>query len=228
MHITVHAEKLGRWLVIAMVVFNAAAFAVIGLTKALDRGEDLARLFDVADEGNITSWVSALLFLGAAVLLAMNAHTAHIEGDRDERSWWLLAAVFTYLSLDEAAAVHELLTEPAGSLTDASGLFRYAWIIVAIPLVAILGIALLGYLRRLPVPTRRAFLVAGAVFLGGAIGLEAIGGAVLEAGITGHGVNRLLVSIEEALENVGIALFIGALLRHMAATGARSTTVTVA
>ncbi len=228
MHITVHAEKLGRWLVIAMVVFNAAAFAVIGLTKALDRGEDLAQLFDVADEGNITSWVSALLLLGAAVLLALNAHTAHIEGDRDERSWWLLAAVFTYLSLDEAAALHELLIEPVGSLTDASGLFRYAWIIVAIPLLAILGVALLGYLRRLPGPTRRAFLLAGAVFVGGAVGVEAIEGAILDAGITGYGVHRLLVSIEEALENIGVALFIGALLPHMATTSARSTTITIA
>lgn len=228
MHITVHAEKLGRWLVIAVFVFNAAALAVIGLTKALDRGGDLARLFDVADEGNITSWVSALLLLGAAVLLAVNARSAHTAGVPDERSWWLLAGVFTYLSLDEAAALHELLIEPVGSLTDASGLFRYAWIIVAIPLVAILGIVLLGFLRRLSGPTRHAFLLAGAVFVGGAVGVEAIEGAILDAGITGHGVHRLLVSIEEALENIGVALFIGALLRHMATTGARSTTITFA
>jgi uncharacterized membrane protein YhaH (DUF805 family) len=190
---------------------------VIGAIDVLGRdGGELARQFDVAEEGNLTSWASSLLLLSAALLLAVAARTAKTAGDRDARWWWLLCGVFVYLSLDESASLHELLIEPVGSATDASGLFHQAWIIVAVPVVVVLGLVLLGFLRRLPSTTRRRFLVAGAVFLAGAVGFEALGGAALDAGLTAHGVNRVLVSMEETLENLGAALFIGALLRHLA------------
>jgi hypothetical protein len=135
--------------------------------------------------------------------------------------------VFVYLSLDEAAGLHEILIDPVRSVTHASGPIRFAWVLVAIPLLVILGLLLLGLIRRLPASTRRAFIVSGLIFVAGAVGVEVIGGMIMDAGIEGHGVNRIFVSIEELLENVGAAMFIGALLAHMRTMTARRTSLEI-
>jgi drug/metabolite transporter (DMT)-like permease len=186
---------------------------------------DLARAFDVTAEGNLATWFSSTLLLLAAVLLAVMASTAHRARDPDARWWWFLAAGFFYLCVDEAASLHEELIRPVGDLTDASGFFRYAWIVVAIPIVAVVGIVLVRFLRRLPPATARAFVIAGGVFVLGAVVVEGLGGAALDGGLDFRGAQRILVTLEETLENLGVALFIGALLRHMATTDARTTQV---
>ena len=53
----------------------------------------------------------------------------------------------------------------------------YSWVIPGAALVALLGIALLRFLRSLPRTTRRRLWAAGVLFLSGAIGLEMVGGA---------------------------------------------------
>jgi len=224
----IDARKAGRTLLFAVVIMNVIAFAVLAFTDATGRdGGELARLFDVADEGNLTAWASALLLLLAAVLLGIIARASKDAGDPDARSWRLLAWVFVYLSLDEAAALHEILIDPVKSATHVSGPFRFAWVFVAIPLLAILGVVLLGFIRRLPTATRRAFIVAGLVFIAGAVGVEVIGGMLVDRGIEPHGLHRILVSIEELLENVGAALFIGALLTYMRTITARTATLEI-
>jgi hypothetical protein len=221
MRISIDSTRTGRALVIAVIAFNLLAFGVTGIVDVLGRdGGELARQLNVLQEGNVTAWFSATLLLAAAVLLAAVAWAARSRGDRDAVWWWVLAGGFVYLSLDEGAALHETLIGPIGELTDASGFFRYAWIIVAIPVVVILFFVFLGFLRRLPPVTRRWCLISGAVFLSGAIGVEAIGGAVEDV-LTFHGAHRIFVSLEELLENLGAALFIATLLRHIARSEAK-------
>ena len=219
MRISIDAARTGRALLIIVVVVNAVALGVQAVAEVIGRQQgEFARQFDVSEEGNLTAWWSASLLLAAAVMVAFAAWNARARHDPDTKWWWLIAAGFVYLSLDEAAELHETLIEPVGELTDASGFFRYAWIIVAIPVVAILGLLLIGFLRRLPPATRRWFLIAGGVFVVGSIEIEALGSAAIDAGVSFRGANRAFVSLEELLENLGVALFIAALLRHLSAT----------
>ena len=55
------------------------------------------------------------------------------------------------------------------------GIFYFAWVIPATALLILLAIGFLPFFRSLPAETRRLFLVAGAIFLGGALGAEVIG-----------------------------------------------------
>jgi uncharacterized membrane protein YhaH (DUF805 family) len=223
---SIDTGRVGRVLVAIVLVFNVVAFGVLAAADVLG-GEDgeLARQFDVAEEGNFTAWFGVTLLLLAVGVLVCASLVARSREDRDTRSWWLLTAGFVYLSLDEAAGLHELLIDPVGDATDASGAFHYAWIVVAIPAMAIAGVMLLGFLRRLPRATRTSFLIAGAVFLGGAVGVEALEGVVLDADLAAHGVQRLMVTLEELLENLGVVLFVAAVLRHLVALDVRSLTV---
>jgi hypothetical protein len=202
------------------VAFNALAFVVLALADAIGRGDsEIARQLDVSEEANIATWFATFLLLLAAGVLVTAALVARAREDPDTRSWWLLAGGFIYLSVDEAAGLHELLIDPVGDVTDASGLLHYAWIIVAIPAIAIVCLLLLGFLRRLPAATRRSFLVAGAIYVGGTVGVEALEGLVLHTALAAHGAQRVMVTMEELLESLGIALFVGAVLRHLTSLG---------
>jgi hypothetical protein len=96
-----------------------------------------------------------------------------------------------------------------------TGSLHYAWIIPAGICVALFVLGYLRFLAKLPAKTRRLFLLAGAIFVGGALGIEAVSGkhASLhgEQNLTYH----LIIAVEELFEMAGVVVFIYALLDHI-------------
>lgn len=77
--------------------------------------------------------------------------------------------------------------------------------------VAIVGLAFVPFLQRLPAPTRVLFLAAGAIYIGGAIGAEMLGASArtyLGPGSIAASMNVL----EEVGELFGVLLLIHAVL----------------
>jgi len=124
--------------------------------------------------------------------------------------WNAMAWVFFFLSMDEIAGLHEELIAPLRNATGANGIFYFSWVIVAIPLVLLFVILNIRFLFSLPRKTAYQFVVAGALFVTGALGFELLGG--LFHGVTG--IYRALTATEETLENIGAGLFIVALLTY--------------
>jgi len=96
------------------------------------------------------------------------------------------------------------------------GIFYFAWVIPGIALVLVLGLFFLRFLLSLPATTRRRFLIAATLYLGGALGVELIGGQYAEL----HGFESftysMIATVEESLEMAGLILFIRALLKYCA------------
>lgn len=94
--------------------------------------------------------------------------------------------------------------------------FGFTWVIPGMVVVAVLAIYFVRFLWRLPPNTRQAFVVAGTLFVGGAIGVEILGGWY--GGL--HGMANLTYSlfatVEESMEIVGVIVFIHALLEYLA------------
>lgn len=208
---------VSRWLL-------AAAACLIGAHIVLQFGFHrylghesvlgLVRAFDVDREFNLPSFFSGLLLLYCALLLHL---VARISGRADPfgRHWRLLGWLFVFLAADEVLAIHERLSKPMQDLFDTSGLFAFAWIIPYGLAVIVLGIVLLPFLRSLPLKTRGMFVAAAAVFLSGALGLEALGGRELEAAGEKTLHFAWLATAEEGLEMSGLILFSHALLQHI-------------
>ncbi len=188
---------------------------VFGLT--FFAADNLYVLFDMWDEVSIPSWYSVTLLLAAAALLALIAAGKLAAGDRYARHWAALAVIFLALSIDDAADIHGHTSYTLHELLDTSGFLAYAWIIPAAALVALVGLAYLRFLLHLPPAVRWRIVVAAALFLTGALLLEAIEGHY----DTRHGVEnmpyRLMVGAEETLEMAGIILLISTLLSYLAA-----------
>ncbi len=202
---------------LAVIAILVLADAAIGAVPSIlgRRSYTLSQLylrFDLDSEGNLPSYFSALLLLLAcAGLSAWIARDETRTNGRWAWHWWLVAAGFAYLSIDEAAELHELLNMPVRYVLE-TWQTHAAWTLVAL---VVLGLALLflaSFLRAMPARLRRMLAVAAAVYLGGAVGVEVAGGQLDKATL----LYEVSVSLEEGLEMTGAALFAFALLTRLA------------
>ncbi len=174
-------------------------------------------------EANLPSWFSSTLWLVAAALAGAVAASRAAGPTGLGRSWWGLAALCAFLSLDEAAMVHERFGNRLGGAVSAGDVLYYNWLLYGIAAVAVAGLVFLPFLRALPRGTACRILLAGAVFLSGAIGVEMLGGASRAGAIDliqGRLAWGLELMVEEFLEMAGIILLIHALLHHLSVQGA--------
>lgn len=188
-----------------------------GRTFAQALTVEARRLFYPDAEGNAWSWYSALLLASVAAVLAALAVAQRADRSMSAR-YGILAAIALLMSADEAAQLHEFLNQVGLRITDRLGPFN-SWLIPGVVLVAVLGVGLLWLARGIDRGLRRRLVLAGAVFLTGAVGLEAVGTAYALGSELGNpwrtGRYLLLVAAEEALEMLGALLALGAVLARV-------------
>jgi hypothetical protein len=162
-------------------------------------------------EANVPTFWSAALLAACSVALAVAASAASATRAKHVWGWWLLAAGFLYMSLDESIEIHEHMAWLA-----TSGVLTFSWIVPGAALVLVIGISYIRFLVDLEPRTRWLFMAAGAIYVGGAIGFELpLGWWVSRYGQDGLGYG-LIDWAEESLEIAGASLFLYALLRHLA------------
>lgn len=177
----------------------------------------LLDLFSVNIEESIPTWYATLLLFIAGVLLGVIAKAKWELKDRFRYYWISLACIFIYLSMDEGAAIHEILVDPLQALFNPTGYLAFAWQIAAVPLVILFVLLFIPFIFHLPLRWRFLFVSSGAIYVTGALIFDAIGANrwYLEGGIT---LPFLAIgTIEELFEMVGVSLFIYTLLSFIAA-----------
>ncbi len=216
MTISVSPARVTRLLTLVVGALAAGGIASVALTHALGR-ESVWRvvyLFNLDVEGTIPSWYSSCALLGAAGVLALIAQADRERASRDWRYWAGLAVIFVVLSADEAASIHELAIRPMRQALNLSGALAFGWVVPAAGFVGLVGGIYLRFVLRLPLPTRRLFVIAGGLYVGGALGFEMLGGMLWTR--YGMGLETALESVaEEVLEMAGIVVFLHALLQHL-------------
>lgn len=175
-------------------------------------------------EANIPNWFSTLLLLACGAVLLVIARVK--RRDRYWPHWLALGVIFVAMSLDESAALHDLSAPLFAGLFvplahSVGGPFLglehkpgYAWMFPGVAFCVAVGICYMGFLRDLPRRTRRLFITAGIVYVGGAVGFEALGGWY--SGL--HGSKNpafvALLTCEETLEMIGASAFLYSLLDY--------------
>lgn len=201
----------------SLAVLSIAGQVMVRLVPDFPARDALARFLSVDEEQNLPTLYAVGILSACALLSAVIAH-AHRSQDRSSaRHWAMTSAVFAYLALDEFASLHELATEPTQEIFDIGrGPLWFAWVIPASVAAALVAIASLRFLGRLPGPSRRGLRAGGLLFVAGAIGLETVGGAYASR----HGqldtIYLLIATAEETLEMLGVTLAFHALLAYVA------------
>jgi hypothetical protein len=186
------------------------------------------RLLHLDGENNVPAWYScAALLLCSAVLGIIGLHHRQ-AADKYARHWLALAIVFLYLSIDEGASIHEMADLPIHHRLEAIGyldailpMIGMAWVLAGVLFSVIVFLAFWRFLLHLPIATRLLFLVAGGLYVGGAVGLEAVEGRYFPEGADHTFILELIVALEEALEMLGVILFLYSLMAYMAEQGIR-------
>ena len=217
MKIQVEPKKVATALTLIVVCLTLAH--TLGQFFYLVLGHDyvygFVPLFNLNMEQNVpTLYASVTLLLCSAMLLVIAA-----ASKRDAQPYWAhwagLAAVFLFMAVDESVEIHERLGPPLRAMLGARGPLYFAWVIV----YGILGLGLLivylKFLINLRPRTRVLCIIAGSIYVTGALGFELLEGPQVEAyGHTGWAY-AVFGSMEEVLEMAGIVIFIYALLDYM-------------
>ena len=176
------------------------------------------RQFNLNQENNIPTWFSSSMFLACSLLLGVIGWAKRTKRG-DARGWLSLAVVFLYLSMDEASSLHEMIIPLGNALLERTGFSSpylfYSWLPFGATVTAIIGFLYVPFLRNLPKDTRLRFLLAACVYLGGAVGMEMVGGAIAYYSGTDGMPYAIEVAAEEGLEMLGIITFLHAILLHL-------------
>jgi len=209
-----------------------------GLDLDVDGLNTLERWFFVDREMGVPAWFSTVLLFAAGERLWRVASAEKAAGSPWARHWRFLSVTFVYLSLDELTEIHEQAIPVVQHVLHTSGgLLTFAWVVVAVPLVALFGLVYLRFLRAQSAVLRWTFLLSAVVYLGGAVGMEVAGSPVYDEavvpvvttvvtdggapvvseGTTVHDVRyAVVVGLEEGLEMLGALLFLGAVTTALA------------
>lgn len=170
--------------------------------------------FNLDQEGGLPAWFSSTLMLLCAVLMLLLRFDASRVGRRDAAGWTGLGVIFLLLSLDESASLHEQLTGPLRTMLSATGIFYFAWVVAGLAVVAFLSVIYLPFVLRLQRSVSRRLLLSAAIFVSGVIGMEMVGGWVVET-YDHPPVYSLVMLIEETLELLGLTLLFSTMVSYV-------------
>ncbi len=172
------------------------------------------RYSDVDKEANLPAWFQATLLAVNALVLWTVADDSRLRADGWSRHWRLLALAFGYLSVDELTEIHEQAIVPIQTTLHLSGLFFFAWVLLAIPVVVVFGLMYVRFMRALALETARGLLGAAALYLGGAVCLEMVGGYLWSTIGQDTVLYSLEAACEEALEMLGMVAVLVTVARY--------------
>lgn len=169
------------------------------------------QIFSLTHEGNIPTWYSSLLLFGVAVLSFVIARST----EKPAWGWWGLALLFLYLTLDEAAAIHETFTGPMRRAFDLDGYLHFGWVVVGVPFVLVMAAVFIPFVLRLPRYTQRTITAAAVVYLGGALGIEMISANLWSLNDGTSLLYSAVGTVEELCEMLGAIIMIYGLLHYI-------------
>jgi hypothetical protein len=216
MDIELKPKTITRYLTmfIGLLLVGHMAVVLISWFSGHDEIFGLIPLFHFGREGNIPTLFSSMILVFCAALLWLIA-SKHRANGSSYAHWLGLSLIFLFLCVDETASLHERLGEPVRALLGTSGLFYYAWMIPYGLALCVFVAFYVKFLLSLSRDTMRLFILSGALYVMGAVGMEMICGWYYDTFSVRDFIYFSLVTIEELLEMFGVVLFIYALLNYI-------------
>ncbi|MBP6208021.1 MAG: hypothetical protein KA473_01210 [Anaerolineales bacterium] len=176
----------------------------------------LRRDFYVDQEANIPTYFNTMILFIPSVLFAAIAFWKNSVRDKFKLHWVALSIIFLYLSLDEAAALHEQFIKPVRAyLNIDGGWFYFAWIIPGMIMVGVFALSFLRFFLNLENKYKILFLFSLVIYVGGIIGGEMLSGYFAQSTGLDNFKYSLFTSLEESLEYFGCSLLIYSLLSYL-------------
>jgi len=216
MQITIQPNTVAKIMLIIIAVLAFMHLTQMGLYYYIDDTNvfDWIKLIDFDYEGNLPSLYSAAAILFCALLLAVIS--LHKKQHQQPYFAWLgLCLIFIFLALDEGASIHEKIGDLTETYYESSGYFYYEWLISYLVLLTIFVVSYVRFLFTLPKEIAIQFVMAGTLFVLGAVGFEMLGAQEADMNNTNTITYSVFYTIEELLEMTAIVVFAHALLKYI-------------
>ena len=178
----------------------------------------LMHSFYTDSEANVPTYYNTIiLFIPAMLFAIIGAWKTSIK-DKFRFQWFGLALVFLYLSIDEAAVLHEKLITPMRSLFNFErygGIFYFAWVIPGLAVILLFMLAYLRFFLHLENKYKFLFFISLSIYVSGIIGGEMLSGHFAETIGLKNFTYASYTSLEESLEWIGCSLTIYSLLAYI-------------
>ncbi len=211
-------QKITKFLllVIGLLIFlNLGERAIVRWLNFINNSKINSHYFNFDQESNFPTLYSALALGFSSYLLAIIAVIKKSRNARYAKHWKALSVIFIFLAIDEVCSIHELSIPFLRSAMNARGILYFTWVVPAFILLIVFLIVFRKFVFSLPLRIKVLFIASGAVYVGGALGMELIGGYIADT----YGFKTLSYgiasSIEEILEMLGIVIFIRGLLTYI-------------
>lgn len=201
-------------------------FKVLFFATGHDQVLGLAPLFDLNQEASVPTFFAAAALIASALAAAAVASAS--ARPRLRAAWIFATLCLTFMAVDEGAGLHDRLAIPLQQRLGTTDMFFIGWLPVYVGIVAVVGALLLPLVRAIPRRTAVRLVVAGAVFLACAMGIEMIESKLMYAATGGAPLATLdfqafgwkpsyifWVTLEETGEMLAVALALRALLLHL-------------
>lgn len=165
----------------------------------------IRQIFDVDEEDSFPTWYSASALLITSVCLAIKASDSRQKKHAHTWHWYGLSVGFLLLSVDEIAGMHETL----------NSVIEISWAIPGGILALFIAGIYLAFLFQIDRRTAVQFVIGGALFVGGAVGVELLTEPYLENDQLNTLAYNLWTAVEEGMEMAGVLIFLRALLISM-------------
>lgn len=177
---------------------------------------DFIQLFDFDYEGNLPSFYSALALLYCAIQLWFIAKFEAQKNSTFRCHWFGLSGIFGFLALDEATALHEEVGDFVETLGifEAEGFLYFAWVVPYGLLMIVFLLSYFKFVLHLPLVTKFNFILSGALFVLGAVGIETFSAKEADMNGTTTITYSILYTLEELFEMIAIVIFAHSLLMY--------------
>jgi hypothetical protein len=214
---SINIDRLFRYHLIGISIlavahlFTVAAYQLYGFGTM----KGLTPFLSLENEGNLPTLFSTFaLFLLSGACLAC----ATIAQGKERTFWMVLTGAFLFLAVDESTSIHEIISVMLEKSIHASGAFGRAWVIPYGIGALIFAALTLRPLLRLPPRTRYGLIVAGGLYVVGAICFEMLESAIrwgtVETRLMRSLFYAFFVLCEEVMEMLGVALALRTCLLH--------------
>lgn len=204
MYYSIQARKTSRHLLVFWSLMISLHFVHLAVFYAYDV---YLKRFDLNKERNLPTYAQGIQMLLVAGLLYLISQEARKNDRKNGKYWFSLSWIFVFLTLDEVFQIHDRLNDILKPLASLSQHLHFPWVVVYVPLLLVVGAFYIKFLAGLPRRWAWHIIMAGGVYVTGAVVMEIIGASYTARYGRRHLGYAFFTSVEEILEIAGMAYF---------------------
>lgn len=221
LQVSIPVRRVATGLAVLIAVFSVVSFVGQLITEFVivdnDYVDRIGHWLDVNAEASVPTWYSAVTLLACGVMAGIIALDTRRRSRPFALQWWLVALAFGLLSLEEVIGVHSQATKVLRRLIDTldGPMLLVLLGIAGLVVIAIVVVVFGRWFAALPGRWRRWFAIGGVVYLVGVIASDAVGDYLISTFGDTSVLYIAVLTIEEALEMIGVLIVIVALLEYI-------------